>query len=84
MATTIHLAPDLLKSLDEHATELGISRNRYIIQAVERAIEDSTQWSSRFRRALAAASEDRESHEALTEMVQEISVHRSSKGPPEL
>lgn len=52
MSTTVHLPPDLLDAVDHRARELGMSRNRYIIRALEQAIDTETRWSSRFREEL--------------------------------
>ncbi len=84
MATTIHLPAELLKSVDRQATESGISRNRYIMRALEKVLESETGWSPSFLNALAEARQDTESHEALDDMMRQISAHRSRKGPPEL
>ena len=84
MATTIHLPADLLQSVDRQAAESGVSRNRYITRALKKAIESETGWSRRFLNALAEAREDTDSHEALDDMMRQISERRSRKGPPEL
>jgi hypothetical protein len=35
MPTTVHIPPALLKSVDRRAKALGISRNRFIVRAVQ-------------------------------------------------
>ena len=84
MATTVHLPNHLLQSVDERAAELGMSRNRYIILALEQAITEQTEWSSKFLAELASASADVESHELLAEMTATIRRHRSRKPHPPL
>ncbi len=70
--------------MDRQAAESGVSRNRYIMQALEKVIEGETGWSRRFLSTLAEASKDVESQEALDDMMRLISARRSRKGPPEL
>jgi predicted transcriptional regulator len=84
MATTVHLPPDLLKRVDQRADELGISRNRYIMGALEKAVHEETSWSPRFLEALSEASTDTDSHEAVAAMMKAITSRRSRKRPPEL
>jgi predicted HicB family RNase H-like nuclease len=40
MATTVRTPPALLKSLDQRARALGVSRNRFIIRALEEAVTE--------------------------------------------
>jgi metal-responsive CopG/Arc/MetJ family transcriptional regulator len=68
MSTTVHLPPDLLETVDDRAKELGMSRNRYIIRALERTLETETRWSNRFVEELAAARSDDEGRRALEEL----------------
>lgn len=84
MPTTIHLSPDLLESVDRRAGELGISRNRYISHALEKAIDEETSWSPRFLKALAAARDDSEGRELVEQMTEAIAAHRTRKAPAEL
>ena len=84
MATTVHIPPELLKRVDKRAGELGISRNRYIVSALERAIQEETTWSRHFLDALSEAAADTESHGAVEDMMQAIASGRSRKRPPEL
>ena len=84
MTTTVHLPPDLLERLDERARELGMSRNRYIVRALEKAIEGETEWSPRFLEALEEARKDSEACRAVDEMMRAIRSRRSSKKPRDL
>ena len=84
MSTTIHLPPDLLASVDHRARELGVSRNRYILRALERALEAETRWSSRFVEELAAARSDDQGRRALEEMVAAVAANRTRKALPAL
>lgn len=84
MATTVHLPRDLLDAVDKQAGELGMSRNRYIMLALERAIEEETGWSPKFLEELAAAAEDEDGRELIAEMMEAITAHRTRKPHPEL
>ena len=85
MATTIHLSSELLERVDDRADELGVSRNRYIREALEAALESETRWSSRFLDSLREAGADGELHWTTEEMMREIhSRRRSRKRPPSL
>lgn len=84
MATTIHLPPDLLKRLDQHASELGVSRNTYIRRALEAAVESETAWSRDFLRTLEEAASDKEGQRTVEEMMRAIASRRSRKRPPDL
>ena len=84
MATTIHVPTGLLECVDRRAKELGISRNRYIVQALEKTIEEEERWSKRFLRALNEAAQDTEGRVDIDEMAEAISSSRTRKGPPKL
>jgi predicted transcriptional regulator len=84
MSTTIHLPPNLLETVDHRARELGMSRNRYIIRALERILENETQWSNRFVEALEAARFDEDGRQAMEELRTQISANRTRKAPPAL
>jgi len=84
MPTTIHLPPKLLESVDKRAADLGLSRNRYIILALERAIEEQTSWSPRFLEELNSAADDVGGQELIDRMVEDIKSHRTRKTHPDL
>jgi metal-responsive CopG/Arc/MetJ family transcriptional regulator len=84
VTTTVHIPGDLLKRVDRRAGELGISRNRYIIGALEKATEEEASWSPPFLETLAEAAADRESHAAIDELMHVISSSRSRKRSPRL
>lgn len=52
MPTTVHVPPALLKSVDRRAKALGLSRNRLIVRALERAVDDRSGWAPEFLRQL--------------------------------
>lgn len=79
---TIHLSGDLLAALDRRARDLRLTRNRYIVQALERSLRDDAAWSPAFVEELRAAGRDPELQRILTEMRTAIKANRMSKGPP--
>lgn len=84
VATSVHLPSDLLARIDQRAGELGVSRNRYIVRALESAVEGETAWSQSFLEMMDEAARDTENHEAVDEMMRTISSRRTSKRPPKL
>ena len=84
MATTVHLPGDLLQSVDERAKELGISRNRYIVRALKKAVAEETTWSNEFLRMLDTAAHDKEAHREIDGLVVAISARRTRKSAPKL
>ena len=82
MSTTIHLPAQLLAAVDRQARNLEMSRNRYIIRALEHALAFETEWSAAFIEELAAARADVEGNRALEELRAAIAASRTRKGPP--
>jgi predicted transcriptional regulator len=84
MATTVHLPGDLLQSVDEHAHALGVSRNRYIVLALKKAISEETTWSHEFLKMLDTAARDKDAHREIDNMIEAISRGRTIKSAPKL
>ena len=84
MSTTIHLPPDLLAAVDRQARDLDMSRNRYIMRALERALATETQWSPGLVEELATARADVDSRRALEELRAAVAAGRTRKEPPAL
>ena len=84
MPTTVHLPGDLLRAIDKRATEMGVSRNRYIVRALKKAVDEETNWSPAFLRTLEEAARDKDSHAEIHDMVDAIASHRTKKSPPKL
>lgn len=61
-----------------------MSRNRYIIRALESALDSESRWSPRLVSELEAARSDEEGREALEEMRAVLSKSRTRKDSPEL
>lgn len=84
MSTTVHLSGELLAAVDRRAKDLRLTRNRYIVKALERSLRSDTEWSPVFVEELRAAGRDPELQRTLAEMRDAIRANRMSKGPPEL
>jgi len=84
MATTVHLPPDLLDVVDKHARDLGVSRNKFIVQALRQAIQERAAWSPGFVNELTLAADDTEGQNLVDEMTRAIAANRTRKAPPEL
>lgn len=84
MPTTVHLPDALLEGIDRCARDLGLSRNRYIVQALTQSLERRTGWSVQFVETMTAASDDTEAGELAAEMLEEILRARARKPAAEL
>ena len=82
MSTTIHLSGDLLAAVDRRAKDLRLTRNRYIVQTLERSLLGDAAWSPAFVEELRAAGRDPELQRTLAQMRTAIKANRTSKGPP--
>ena len=82
MPTTVHIPPALLKSVDRRARALGVSRNRLIIRALERAVSDRSDWAPEFLDKLRHADQDVTS--AVDELLAAVTGTRHSKPPRDL
>ena len=83
MSTTVHLPADLLAAVDCEAHRRKMSRNRYIINALEQALASETAWSARFVDELAAARAD-DAGAALEDLRSAVAARRTRKGRPAL
>ncbi len=83
--TTIHISDDLLGRIDEIVQKKGISRNRYIVQACEKSLEEEERdWPEGFFDLTLKDDDLRLLREAVTEMEKDILAHRVDSEPPEL
>jgi predicted transcriptional regulator len=83
VATTVHLPDDLLRRTDERARAQGITRNRFIADAVRQRLEREEGWSPEFMRALATLHPTRDAVRATREMMAHITHgRRNRKSPP--
>ncbi len=84
MSTTVHLPPQLLAMVDRRALDLGVSRNRYIVRALESVVTTETRWSAAFVAELEAARADSEGRAALADLRAAVAAGRTRKEPPTL
>jgi len=82
MATTVHIPPALLKSVDRRAKALGVSRNRLIVRALERAVSERSSWAPEFLEQL--RNVDEETATAVDDLLDGVTRARSSKPPRDL
>jgi hypothetical protein len=82
MPTSVHIPRHLLLAVDRRAKQLGMSRNRLIIRALERDIAGETEWSPGFFEKFSPLSSEDE--RALDETFAAVRMNRKSKKPPVL
>ena len=80
MPTSVHIPPTLLHAVDRRAAQLQVSRNRFIIQALQQALAEHVSWSSQFLDALGEPLPSG----VVDELLETIQLNRSSKGPVRL
>jgi len=79
MPTSVHIPAPLLKQAEKRAKALGISRNRLIVRALARELEQGGEWSQGFFERLRAVDDD--TAEGVDEMMAAIRRGRRSKSP---
>lgn len=79
MPTSVHLPKPLLVAVDRRARALRISRNRLIVQALERELTQGSDWSPGFFGQLASVEPGVEA--AADEMLTIIRRQKRSKKP---
>ena len=82
MPTSVHLPKQLLAAVDRRARALKMSRNRFIVKALERELGGGPGWSPGFLERLREV--DEATAEAADEMLEVIRAGRRSKEPPRL
>jgi metal-responsive CopG/Arc/MetJ family transcriptional regulator len=82
MATTVHIPAALLRSVDRRAKALGVSRNRLIIRALERAISERSGWAPEFLERLRSVEHDTAA--AVDQLLAAVKQGRRSKTPQDL
>jgi metal-responsive CopG/Arc/MetJ family transcriptional regulator len=82
MPTTVHIPEPLLKSVDRRARALGVSRNRLIVQALEKAVEERSAWAPEFLERLRET--DTATAAAADRMLRDVRAARRSKRPRRL
>ncbi len=82
MPTSVHIPKALLVAVDRKARALKISRNRLIVQALEREVLEGATWSSDFFSRLESPEPGLEP--AVDDMLTAIQKQRRSKKPVRL
>jgi ribbon-helix-helix CopG family protein len=82
MPTTVHIPAALLKSVDRRAKALGVSRNRLIVKALERAVSERAGWAPEFLQKLRTV--DDETVGAVNDLLKDVTQARRSKPPRDL
>ena len=82
MPTTVHIPAPLLKSVDRRAKALGMSRNRLIVKALERAVSEQVAWAPEFLDRLRQVEDA--TVEAVDALLTSVKQARRSKLPREL
>jgi predicted transcriptional regulator len=82
MPTSVHLPKALLDALDRRAKYLRISRNRLIVETLERELKSADEWSPGFFERLEET--DPPTKAAVDEMLEGIVRNRRSKEPRQL
>ncbi len=82
MATTVHIPDELLSRVDKRARAKQVSRNRFVVQALRKAVEEDEEWSSDFLDAINHTHSTM--GKAVDEMMDDIHKNRRSKKPVDL
>lgn len=82
MPTTVHIPKPLLAAVDRRARALRVSRNRLIVEALERQLVAASEWSPRFLDELRAVDVDTAA--AVDALLDTVTAGRRSKAPPRL
>jgi ribbon-helix-helix CopG family protein len=82
MPTSVHIPKPLLAAVDRRARRLRVSRNRVIVQALEKELARESEWSPGFFDELTRIDPDDAA--VVDEMRRAIRAHRTSKKPPRL
>lgn len=82
MSTSVHIPKPLLEAVDRRARALKISRNRLIVNALEREVAGRSGWSEGFFERLGEV--DEATGLAAAEMLATIRASRRSKEPRQL
>ena len=82
MPTTVHIPTALLKSVDRRAKSLGLSRNRLIVRALEKAVNERSGWAPEFLEQLRNVDDDTSA--AVDELLSVVKRTRRSKTPRNL
>jgi hypothetical protein len=77
MPTSVHLPRTLLQAVDRRARALRISRSQLVVRALERELQDRSEWSPGFFERLAQV--DARTARDVDDMLRAIRKRRRSK-----
>lgn len=80
MATTVHIPDELLAQVDERARAMKVARNRYIVEALRKALREQTAWSPTFLEKL----DGLKPIAGVDELEEAILTRRTRKAAPRL
>jgi metal-responsive CopG/Arc/MetJ family transcriptional regulator len=81
--TTIHVPDELLERVDARAKALGLSRNRFIVEALEKSLGVQEGWSPELVRMLTTHTVSRAAARELEgSMAHVYATRRSKRRPP--
>lgn len=78
----MHIPKPVLEAVDRRARHLKISRNRFIVRALEKELSAESEWSNGFFEELSQAEPDDVA--AIDEMMKAIKSKRTRKRAPKL
>lgn len=81
-STSLHLPKELLERLNRRAKALRTSRNRVIVDALERGLNDSDEWSPEFLEALAELTPSEKTLDDARELSEQAVSSRTRKAAP--
>lgn len=82
-STTVHIPDDVLARVDSIARRRGLSRNRLVIESLERTIdEDAGEWPQAFFEAPGDPGDRELLEDATIELERAVSAARRNRGAP--
>lgn len=82
MPVSVHIPRDLLETVDRRARKLGVTRSRFVTQALEHELAAADRWPKGFIEQFRQVEPG--DAEAVGEMLSAIRKGRTRKGPPRL
>ncbi|MDB4992648.1 MAG: Ribbon-helix-helix protein copG family [Myxococcaceae bacterium] len=82
MPTSIHVPKPLLAAVDKRARRLKMSRNAFVIRALQKELAGESEWSPDFFAKLAPL--DAGDAQAMDEVLGSVRAARTRKPPPKL
>lgn len=80
-STTFHIPDDVLSKIDRAARDLGVSRNRFVIQACKEALaRQSGEWPKRFFEPAHSQEDQGLLAQASRELEKEVLTRRTNRG----